>query len=789
MRILLIDDSAAYYEEFARLLADSGVVFSALDRAADSAEGHRLMASDVHDIYFVDYRLPGDTGLRVIEAARQRGVIKPIIVLTGYDHPQVDRAAEAAGANDYLPKGEFTPQMLGRAIRYAVSNVQAVRAAWEAESRLRMAQDSAEIGTWDWDIRAQTVHWSDRLYEIYGVTPPVPPAELYTTWLESLHPDDRAAAQAAATAALAGIAPLKSLFRIVRPRPGAEPEIRWISSTGEVLRDPSGRPVRVIGVNVDVTEQQQALADMRAKQAEAEASRHESEARFRTYFETASDCMFHLRVEPDGRFVYVTANPVALASSGVTLEQLRGHTPEEMLGPEKGPMMTQGLRQVVSTGQPYRFEPTWDMAGGKVTYDAVYLPLRSEAGEIVGILGIARDITERRRLEAAARQASKMEALGQLAGGVAHDFNNVLTGVHGFFELLARQKGQTERAQRLIAQGLRAAERGKALTDRLLAFSRQQPLTSRPIDINTSLNELSEMLSTSLGLNVRLGQQLAPDLWPALADRNQFELALMNLAINARDAMPLGGSLTFETCNEVVSAPAGDEIKPGDYVTVTVTDTGSGMPPDILARVLEPFFTTKEPGKGTGLGLSMVHGVMRQMGGGMTIESEPGTGTRIKLYLRRAPVNVVAATAPMRSLAAGPATLLVVDDDPDTQAVITAFAAEAGYVTIAAPGVSSAIEILATNRAVDVLIADASLPGLSGAALIARARQARPDLAVLLISASATSDGPAAVGEVFTLRKPFGKDAFDNALATAMMAVAGQAEDELPHRGGSLTTN
>ncbi len=572
-----------------------------------------------------------------LKSARKNGVVKPIIVLTGYDRPEVDTAAAQAGANDYLSKGEFTAQMLGRAIRYAVRNAAELRAAQETASRFRMAQEAAEIGTWDWDVSNQTVVWSPRLYEIFGLTQPIPGPDLYGVWLRMVHPDDRDSAQAAAMAALAGVAPLKSLFRILRPRPGGEPDIRWISCKGEVVRDSTGRPLRVIGINIDVTEQQNALIDMRASREAAVVRQHDSEARFRTYFDNAPDCMFHVRVEPDGRFVYETANPTALASSGLTLEQLRDRTPEEMLGPEKGGMMTEGLRQVCATGRPFRYEPTWDLPGGSVTYDAVYMPLRNQSGEITGILGVARDITERRRLEASLHQAQKMEALGQLAGGVAHDFNNVLTGILGCFELLARQNTNAERAQRLIAQGLRAAERGKALTGRLLAFSRQQPLVTERVDINASIDEISEMLTASLGADIRIDKRLSSDVWPATADRNQIELAIMNLAINARDAMPGGGTLTIESRNETLTKPD-DDLEAGDYVVIAMTDTGSGMPPEILARVLEPFFTTKEADKGTGLGLSMVYGVMHQLGGGLKIASEPGKGTCITLYLRRARV-------------------------------------------------------------------------------------------------------------------------------------------------------
>ena len=417
---------------------------------------------------------------------------------------------------------------------------------------------------------------------------------------------------------------------------------------------------------------------------------------------------------------------------------------------------------------PFRYEPTWEYSGKSVTYDAVYMPLRDQAGQITGVLGVARDITERRRLEAALRQAQKMEALGQLAGGVAHDFNNVLTGILGCFDLLGRQSGNSERAQRLITQGLRAADRGKALTSRLLAFSRQQPLATEPVDVNASIEELSEMLTRSLGADIRIGKRLAHDLWPAIADRNQLELAIMNLAINARDAMPLGGTLTIESRNEVVAALDVDDLEAGEYVSIAVTDSGSGMAPDVLARVLEPFFTTKEAGKGTGLGLSMVYGVVRQLGGGLRIASELGKGTRITLYLPRAQLDKTVERAPEPQSISEPATILLVDDDPNTQAMVAAFAAELGHTVIPVEGSTEALAIIDSDQVVDIVIADSSLPAMGGAELIAHCTARRRGLAALLLSAKPNkATGTGADGPLTTLAKPFGRDAFINAVETA----------------------
>ncbi len=777
MRILLVDDSAAYREEFAQLLQDSGIKYEALDHAATADEGARLIACDAHDIYFVDYRMPALDGLSLVRQARSDGLTKPVVVLTAYDSPAVDDAAEQSGANDYLPKGEFSPAMLGRAIRYARQNAASVQAAREAEARFVMAQEAADIGSWDWDVRTNKVVWSPRMYGIFGRDPATVGTDLFGVWLQSIHPDDRDQAQAAALAALAGQASLNSMFRIMRPdvsRPDAPAAVRWISCKGEVVRDGAGRPIRMVGINVDVTEQQNRLARLRASRNEAVAGMQLSELRFQTYFESASDCMFHVRLEPDGRFVYEAVNPVALAAAGATLEMVRGRTPEEILGPDKGRTMTEGLRRVCETGEPFRYEPTWTMASGPVTYDAVYLPLRDHDGVITGVLGIARDVTEHRRIQAGLHQAQKMEALGQLAGGVAHDFNNLLTGFLGCFELL-RKYAPADAARRLISEGVRAVERGTALTGRLLAFSRQQPLATEPVDVNASLDEIGELLVRTLGGSVRIGRRPAPDLWPASADRNQLELAILNLAINARDAMPLGGTLTIETRNETIPAAQDNGVAAGDYVVVAITDTGVGMTADVLERVLEPFYTTKEPGKGTGLGLSMVHSVIGQLGGNVRITSEPGKGTCVTLYLRRATPNTAAMPATPIQPPAG-ISILLVDDDHDVQTVVSAYAGEFGHNVIVAVTPADALAVLDKEQPVDLLIADRDLPGTSFNELVAAARARRPDLPALLVSARPEASGSGTAGNFPVLAKPFRQDAFNYAIAALLADVVPSAK-------------
>ncbi len=760
MRILLIDDLAAYREEFASILADSQIKYSALDQATNVADGARLITLGAHDLYFVDFRLPGGNGLELVRDARARGVTKPIIVLTAFGNPLIDDAAEEAGASDYLAKGEFTPQLLNRAIRYAVRNAAAVTAARAAESRFRMAQEIAGIGTWDYDLLANTFAWSKQMRVLYGFDADSMEPVRFATWRQAVHPDDRDMAQALIVDCVSGRAPYDARFRILRSDP-VHPDIplavRWIAAKGELVRDASGAAEHLVGVNIDITDQQAVVTALHDSRDVALANQRATEARFRTYFDSSPDCLFHFRRTVDDRFVYEAINPVGLAHAGQTLDQVLGRTPEEVLGAETGGIVTEKFRQVCETGLEYRYEPTFPMAEGPVVFEAVYSPLRNEAGDIVGVLGSARDITERRKLEQSLHQAQKMEALGQLAGGVAHDFNNLLTGIQGCFELLDRHV-TSPAGKRLLTQGTRAVQRSTALTSRLLAFSRHQPLATQRVDLNASLEEMSEMLARTLGSDMHIGVRRAADLWPAFTDRNQIELAILNLAINARDAMPMGGSLTIETRNETVPEPW-NGMQAGDYAVIALTDTGTGMPPEVLARVLEPFFTTKPSGKGTGLGLSMVAGIVRQLGGGLHITSEVGKGTCVSLYLPRAVAeSAAAATAPG-------VCILLVDDDPNIQAIVPEYGAQAGHIVKVAKTTAEAAMRLKANERVDVLVIDYSMPGLSCTDLVTQARARRPGLPVLVISGKIEN---ANTLNLPFLAKPFRQDAFNGAIVNLL---------------------
>ncbi|MBK3510582.1 response regulator [Pseudomonas sp. MF6747] len=344
--------------------------------------------------------------------------------------------------------------------------------------------------------------------------------------------------------------------------------------------------------------------------------------------------------------------------------------------------------------------------------------------------------------EEALRQSQKMEAVGQLTGGIAHDFNNMLTGIIGSLELLRRRiaRGKLDDLDGLIDLGVTSANRAAGLTHRLLAFSRRQSLDSKPVEINQLVTSMGELLQRSINESIGLDMRLDSQLWTAEADPNQLESALLNLVINARDAMPGGGKLVVETTNrhlDNVFTAAYGTLKPGDYVELSVSDTGCGIPEHLMGRVFDPFFTTKPIGQGTGLGLSMIYGFARQSHGHVTLHSEVGKGTTVSLFLPRfvgelqAPEHVNPALAPYAN--AGE-TVLIVEDDPAVRVLVSAVLNELGYAFVEAADADTALPIIESDQRIDLLISDVGLPGMNGRQMAEIGRQIRPQLKVLFIT-------------------------------------------------------
>ncbi|WP_334162192.1 response regulator [Phenylobacterium sp.] len=371
---------------------------------------------------------------------------------------------------------------------------------------------------------------------------------------------------------------------------------------------------------------------------------------------------------------------------------------------------------------------------------------------------LAGQIAERERMESALRQSQRLEAVGQLTSGVAHDFNNLLMVVLGNIRQMQKTEADPARLRRLEMIG-QAAERGAQLTAQMLAFSRRQKLEPRVVDLNETVAGMHDLLQSTMGGSVRIETRLQPDLWASMIDPTQIELAILNLAINARDAMEVGGDLRVETANVTVGPPERPEDPPaGEFVVVSVTDTGSGMTEEVRGKVFEPFFTTKEVGKGSGLGLAQVYGFAKQSGGGVRIETVPGEGTAVRIYLPRATgqrPDAAAAPAAEPHIAPRNVRVLVVDDDSAVREVTAGILGDLGYGVIEAGSGGAALDVLDREPGVDLVLLDFAMPGMNGAEVAREARARRPDVPILFVTGYADTAALEEAGEDGILRKPY----------------------------------
>ncbi|MEG3178825.1 PAS domain S-box protein [Sphingomonas sp. RB3P16] len=656
----------------------------------------------------------------------------------------------------------------------------------DASERLRLALDAgAIVGTWVWDVPADIFVADERFARSFGLSPDLCRSGLpFEEVTASIHADDQARVGQAIQTALTVGGPYRCEYRVLQH----DGVYRWIEANGRVELDGHGNAIRFPGVLLNI-----------GVRREAESARDRITALLHTFTEAVPGVIY--AKDRAGRFLVGNRGTSELL--GKSPDDYIGKTDAEVLDDQdEAERLMATDRRIMESGQEQQAEEDVRLPDGT---PAVWLstkaPLRDIDGDVIGLVGSSVDITrlkraeaevrdlnrtleqrvtdaiaERERIEEALRQSQKMEAVGQLTGGLAHDFNNLLTGMMGNLELLQMRiaRGRLNDIERFILAAQGAGRRAASLTQRLLAFSRRQTLDPKPTDVNRLIAGMEDLLRRTVGPTNTIEVVGAAGLWTANIDAGQLENALLNLCINARDAMPDGGRLTIETGNKWLDDRSSKErdLPPGQYLSICVSDTGTGMSAETIERAFEPFYTTKPLGQGTGLGLSMIYGFARQSGGQVRIYSEVGAGTTMCIYLPRHhgdadAIEVDPETA--RSDSGSGQTVLIVDDEATIRHLVDEVLEDLGYTVIGAADGAAGLKVLQSGARIELLITDVGLPnGMNGRQVADAARSLRPDLKVLFITGYAEN---AAVGNghlepgMALLTKPFTMEALGTKVA------------------------
>ena len=683
-----------------------------------------------------------------------------------YEHPH---RGVLALQTEYLPQLGRNGRVAGVIVIVQDMTEQrtAERTLRESEARFRRIADSAPVMMWVTRLDRRREFVNDAYLDFAGIAREDMNNHEWRDWI---HPADFERVVSESMAGEASLRPFSLEARFRR----FDGEWRWLKSVSRPRFGPREELIGYIGAAFDITPAKAAEDELRRAVADRTAELSASEGRFRAVFETALEYM--ALMTPGGE--YLEINRTGSEFLGLDPGQVRGRKAWELPPVVDDPQAAAAMRRLIeraAAGATAESELTVGNGSQRATHLASVKPVLGEDGEPIYLVGEARDVSELRGAQEQLRQSQKMEALGQLTGGIAHDFNNLLTVVVGGLDLIARRETDPK-LQRYAQNALEAAERGARLTAQLLAFSRVQRLEVRPTLVEPLIENMRSLLRNVLGPGIAKEFILDTHRVPVLADPTQLELAILNLAINARDAMPDGGVLTVRTEQlQVVDDP---ELAPGEYLQLGIGDTGTGMPPEVIERAFEPFFTTKEVGKGTGLGLSMVYGVARQSGGTARISSRPGEGTCVQLLFRRAEDGVAAEGAgDEQGAEPNPptgASVLVIDDDPVVREFVAASLADGGYqVTEAADGPSGVAAYRATRP--DVVVVDFIMPGMSGADVARTILAERPDQPILFVSGYSETDAiRQAAPHAPVLSKPFRAEALDEMVRGLLAAKVGR---------------
>ncbi len=790
LKILMVEDSSMDAELTLMRLERSGLhVQSQL--VFDHAGVEHALRQARYDLILCDCVLPGSSGTEVLAIAQRLAPDIPFIFLSGIYGEEHAVEMIRLGATDYVLKKNLP--LLPKAVRRALSEVQerqrrrrAEEALADVEARARIAIDAAGMGTWDLRPQEGLLLWDDRCKTLFGV--PTSTEMSLEVFYAGIYPDDlplvREAVEHAMRPESGGHYRVE--FRIAQPN-GLEP--RWLLSSGQ-SQFVDDQCVRFSGVLQDIHTQRQATQALRQLN-EMLGERVERRTRERDRaWELSQDLLAVLNKD----LTPVALNPAWEASLGFSRERLSQSSLLHLLPEHDQEQLLTELAALSHGRTSARFVGRILHAGGQQRWlswvvapedTLLYVVARDITSEREAALGLAdanarlrEQINERERIEAALQQMQRLEAVGQLTAGVAHDFNNLLTVILTGASFLERDlaKADLEKARTRLTHIREAGERGAKLTSQLLAFSRRQRLEPVPLNLNRTLAGLEELLRRTLGGNVSVRLDLDLALWQALTDPTQTEMIILNLAINARDAMPDGGQLTLTTRNTHIDQrpQRPEDPDPGEYVMLSIRDTGCGMSEDVLAKVFEPFFTTKDIGKGSGLGLAQVFGFAKQSGGGVRIDTTLGRGTEVAVYLpavKEEMVNEPVAAVLSQSISESGhnRTVLLVDDDHLVRDMLGDVLRQYGYQVRQAHSGEQALALLDDD--IDLLLTDFAMPEFNGAQLALAARERYPRVPVVFLTGYAELQGLELPGSL-VIQKPVQADELARAL-NEMLGISG----------------
>ena len=709
VRLLLVDDDVRFGDYLRVILRRARAEFRV--DVADSVRGAlRELAQGRHHVCLLDYRLGPEDGLEVLRAAHARDIRTPIILLTGEQDESLELTAIEQGAADYLNKSELEPRRLERAVSRAMARHGVENALHEREMRVAEAEARALVMATHTGLDGSHVKVSPRFCELLGYSED----ELRALRSHDVtHPEDLAR-DLAQRQILLGRSTRSVEFekRFIRKDGG----IVWAYVNCALIDADGGAPLCFLNYVRDIGDQKR-----------AEEALKTSEQRYSSMVRNAPYGIFE--ATRDGRLLH--GNPALVGMLGVDGEEaLSRIDPDALYG---GIEERRRVFERLSAPGRSSVETSWNRADGSSVLVHISADVPADAGQV--ITGVVEDVTHRRRLEEQLRQSHKMEAIGQLAGGVAHDFNNLLTAILGYTTFLKEDFADLPRAQADLDEVQKAATTAASLTAQLLAFSRKQVLKTEVLSVNGVVEGMRNLLSRVLGEDVMLVTRLGAEVPRIEADPVQLQQVLLNLAANARDAMPRGGRLVIETSGGETGTGSlrHSTLPPGRYAVIRVSDDGCGMDRETQARIFEPFFTTKGQAKGTGLGLATVYGIVTQSGGEIICETEAGVGTAFSIFLPE--TDHVAATSafPTRHASRGTGTILLVEDQPAVRGLTRRILEARGYQVLDTGDPEAAIHLLGDAH-VDLLLTDVVMPEMSGPDLAHRIRSQKPAVRVMFMS-------------------------------------------------------